>query len=415
MRKVRQRQQRVRRENTVGLKQLTIPEKEAAIPFTIERQIVHGGYDRKTCWVHARPGVIPGEPPIGIITAHPLRLTGMDVFYEISDLRSDDGGQTWSGFTPHKEAFARRPLPGGREEGVSDLTPLWHEATGKLLGTGHTVVYQDDALLPSKDRPRSTSYSCYDPETREWSAWKKLEMPDGFFNAGAGSTQRHDLPDGEILLPIYYVKSGGGSDKPYFAHSFSTVLRCSFDGKTLKYIEHGAELTHPDPRSGFCEPSIARAAGRYFLTLRNYVAGHVAVSDDGLNYGEPIPWLFDDGAELGSYDTQQHWVVHGDDLYLVYTRRGADNDHVYNHRAPLFIAQVDTERLRVIRDTEQILVPNRGARLGNFGVAGASDNETWVAVAEWMQTTAPDHHDFTVCERYGSDNSLYLVKIRFDG
>ena len=86
---------------------------------------------------------------------------------------------------------------------------------------------------------------------------------------------------------------------------------------------------------------------------------------------------------------------------------------MYNHRAPLFIAQVDTDRLRVVRDTEQILVPNRGARVGNFGVTPVSANEPWVSVAEWMQTTAPNHHDPTVCERYGSDNSVFVAKIRF--
>jgi hypothetical protein len=31
----------------------------------------------------------------------------------------------------------------------------------------------------------------------------------------------------------------------------------------------------------------------------------------------------DDGAELGSYNTQQHWLSHGDGLFLMYTRRGA--------------------------------------------------------------------------------------------
>ena len=381
----------------------------------VELQTIRSGYDRKTCWVHARPGVIPGDPLVAIVTAHKLRISGMDVFYPIEDLRSDDSGETWSDFTPHEKAFARQSLRDGREEGVSDFWPQWHEASGKLLGTGHTVVYRNDTLLASKDRPRSTSYSYYDPEAREWSIWKRLEMPPGFFNAGAGSTQRYDMPDGEILLPIYFIKPEGGSDKPYFGHNFSTVLRCSFDGETLTYLEHGTELTHPDSRSGLCEPSIAYAAGRYFLTLRNYVAAHVAVSNDGLHYGEPIPWLFDDGSELGNYDTQQHWITYGDDLYLVYNRRGANNDHVYNHRAPLFIAQVDTEKLRVIRETERVLVPEHGARLGNFGVTRISENETWVVVSEWMQTTAPDHHDCRVCEKYGSNNSIFLAKVRFTG
>ena len=379
----------------------------------IDLQVIHQGYDRETCWVHARPGVIPGDPPIGIVTSHALRLTGMDVYYEINDTRSNDGGDTWQGFIPHKEAFARQPIPDGREEGVSDFSLQWHAASGKLLGTGHTVVYENDTLGATNTRPRSTAYSCYDPDTLQWSTWQKLKMPEGFFNAGAGSTQRHDLDNGEILLPIYYLMEGSGSDSPCFGQYCSTVLRCSFDGQVLAHIEHGNELTHPDVRSGFCEPSIASAGGRYFLTLRQYESGYVTVSDDGLHYPDPIPWCFDDGGELGSYDTQQHWLVHRDDLYLVYTRRGAGNDNVYNHRAPLFMARVDTDTLCVIRETEIILVPNRGARLGNFGVAKFHEDEIWVVVSEWMQTIAPDHHNFLTCEKYGSDNSVFLARVRF--
>ena len=39
-------------------------------------------------------------------------------------------------------------------------------------------------------------------------------------------------------------------------------------------------------------------------------------------------WRFDDGSPLGSYNTQQHWVTVGGGLFLVYTRKGADNDHI---------------------------------------------------------------------------------------
>lgn len=380
----------------------------------IELQTVDSGYDRKSCWVHARPGVIPGDPPIGIVTSHKLRISGMDAYSEISDWRSDDGGKTWSDYTVHKDAFARRPLPDGWEIGVSDFMPQWHEATGKLLGTGHTVTYKNDELGPTRDRKRFTSYSVYDVDNRSWSSWRTVDMPLRLDNSGAGSTQRWDLPNGDILLPTYFLLPGGGSDKPYWGKHTATVMRCAFDGETLTYIEHGTELTHDDDRSGFCEPSITFAAGRYFLTLRQYTAAYVAAGDDGLHFGEAIPWLFDDGSELGNYDTQQHWLARGDDLYLIYNRRGANNDHVYNHRAPLFIAKVDTDNLRVIRESEQILVPERGARLGNFGVTKVNDNEYWVGVAEWMQTIAPNHHDPTICEKYGSDNSVFLAKITWD-
>ncbi|HSG69862.1 MAG TPA: exo-alpha-sialidase, partial [Planctomycetaceae bacterium] len=86
-------------------------------------------------------------------------------------------------------------------------------------------------------------------------------------------------------------------------------------------------------------------------------------------------------------------------------RRGANNDHVFRHRAPLFMAQVDPGKLQVIRATEQILVPERGARLGNFGVADVSPDETWVTVSEWMQPKG--------VEKHGSDGSVYVARIHW--
>ena len=55
-----------------------------------------------------------------------------------------------------------------------------------------------------------------------------------------------------------------------------------------------------------------------------------------------IRCTFDDGAELGSYNAQVHWVTHADDLFLVWMPKVADNDNVMGHRAPLFIARVTT-------------------------------------------------------------------------
>ena len=136
----------------------------------------------------------------------------------------------------------------------------------------------------------------------------------------------------------------------------------------------------------------------------------IASSEDGLHFSEPQIWRWDDGTELGNYNTQQHWVTHSDGLFLIYTRTGANNDHVFRHRAPLFIGQVDPEKLCVMRRTERVLVPERGARLGNFGVTNVNENETWVTVAEWMQTWGPNyimHPD----NPYGADNSVYAARI----
>jgi hypothetical protein len=70
------------------------------------------------------------------------------------------------------------------------------------------------------------------------------------------------------------------------------------------------------------------------------------------------------------------------------------------------MAQVDPDNLQVIRHTEQALVPERGARLGNFGVIDISPEETWVTVSEWMQPKG--------VEKYGSDGSVYAARIQWD-
>lgn len=382
--------------------------------MNIEHQVVHTGFDGKTCWVHARPAVIParaGRPSLIVITTYPLRLSGSDIFYETHTLCSDDLGQTWAPMLSSRDTLGRRTLPGGLEEICSDLVPMWHAATGKLLMTGHTVVYRNDEIPPGL-RPRSTVYTLFNPDTRTWTPYATLAMPDPvkFFNCGAGSTQRVDLADGTILLPVYFA--GTDQPRPGGNSYLSTVVRCAFDGEHLHYLEHGSEVGVPVPR-GVYEPSLAVAGNRFFLTLRNDQTGYLCTSPDGLHFSPPIPWCFDDGSNLGNYNTQQHWISHAGRLFLIYTRRGANNDHVMRHRAPLFMAEVDLDKLRILRHSEVELVPNRGARLGNFGVHPLSDREYLVVASEWMQTTAPNPFDYTVCQKYGSDNAIFMVKISF--
>lgn len=372
------------------------------VGYRIQLDTISQGFDKKTCWVHPRAGAIPGATPGIVLTMQKLRLTGSDIFYALNEMRSDDLGAKWSGPTEHA-TLGRRPDPDGGELGVCDFWPKWHAKTGTLLGIGHTVRYVDDEI--PKERKRATAFSIYDPKARTWTPWAALAMPDAakFHNAGAGCSQRVDLPDGDILLPVYFRSQ---EQKQYR----TTVVRCGFDGAKLTYREHGSEHTVPIER-GLYEPSLGKVGGRFFLTMRNDRAGYIARSDDGLRFSEPRIWCWDDGTPLGNYNTQQHWVTHRDGLFLVYTRTGAENDHVFRHRAPLFIAQVDPEKLHVIRKTERILVPNRGARLGNFGVTAVNENETWVTVAEWMQTWGPNPYDYKIPMRYGSNNAVFAARI----
>jgi len=372
--------------------------------FSIQLETISKGYDGLTCWVHPRAGMIPGEKPAVVLTLQKLLLTGSDVFYALNDMRSNDMGRSWQGPTEHVKTLGRRNESAEIIIATCDFTPQWHAASGKLLGIGQTVRYQNNKHIGGE---RAATWAVYDEATGTWSDWQKLQMPDAvkFYSSGAGSAQRYDQPDGSILLPVYFKSE---TQKTYR----TTVLRCSFDGKTLHYLEHGNELALEQGR-GLYEPSITKFQEEYFLTLRNDTHGYVSRSKDGLTFETPIRWLWNDGSDLGNYNTQQHWVTHKEALYLVYTRRGAENDHVFRHRAPLFIAQVDTRTLRVLRDTEKILVPERGARLGNFGVTQINENEAWVTVAEWMQKNGPDRI-ILPDNQLGADNRVYVARILWE-
>lgn len=368
------------------------------VGYRVQLDVVSEGFDGQTCWFHPRAGAIPGSTPRVVLTMQKLNLKRSDVFYPVVSRESVDLGKTWSPIVEHTETLGRHRLDATREEAICDFTPQWHVVSGRLLATGHTVFYENDTLMAI--RPRHTVWSVYDPAAKTWSSWAKLPMPDAprFANAGAGSTQRVDLPNGDILLPIYTKEVAA---KAYL----STVMRCRFDGKTLQYLEHGSEHT-VDVDRGLYEPSLATFGGRYFLTMRNDRAAYIARSADGLRFEAPKKWTFDDGADLGSYNTQAHWVTHHDGLFLVYTRRGANNENVVRHRAPLFMAQVDPDRLVVLRATERELVPNKGAQLGNFAIVDVNANETWVTTSEGMSPGNP--------AQYGSNGRVYAARILWE-
>ena len=327
----------------------------AAVRYEVRLEVVSDGFDGSFCWFHPRAGAIPGPTPTVVLTMQKWWLAASDVFLPVHSQFSTDLGKTWSPLIEHADTLGRHPAVDGIEEGICDFTPKWHAKSATLLGTGHTVQYRDNKLVAV--RPRASVWSVYDAKARTWSLWAALKMPDDpkFWNAGAGSTQRVDLENGDVLLPIYFKGAKGGA----YA---TTIVRCAFDGRNLTYVAHGSELSVKIDR-GLYEPSLAKLGDTFFLTMRNDRAAYIATSKDGLHFDEPRKWTFDDGADLGSYNTQAHWVTHHDGLFLVYTRRGANNDHIMRHRAPLFMAQVNPVTLQVMRGTEKVVVPERGAEL----------------------------------------------------
>lgn len=361
--------------------------------------------DKVKCYVHARGMVLPTG--FGIMTMQRLELSGCDVFYGLEMIKTNDGGVTWSAPVNCKN-LDRQFSGDGKSVVFCDATPFYHKKSGRIILTGHTALYDTDNKLAASPRPRVTAYAVYNETTGDFDAWKALEMPktddDRYFSAGAGCSQIVELKSGGLLIPIYYLGTGAKYNN---GCSSVAVLHCKFDGEKIGVIEIGNELTCTIPR-GFGEPSIVSFRKEYFLALRNDQTGFVAKSADGLHFSEPRELVFDNGETLGNYNTQQHWLTGGGKLWLVYTRRAGHNNHIFRHRAPLFIAEFDPDKMCIIRATEQIAVPERGARLGNFGCQSYSDECGFVFAAEWMQN---DPHGWDECAKYGSDNSIFISKI----
>lgn len=348
--------------------------------YTVKLETVMKHDDGDFLWFHPRAAAIPGGNPAApkIVMTVQKHLKVSDYYSGLHVMYRESPTAQWTGPVLPPELDWRKQ-PDGITISVADVTPGWHGPTGKLLAIGCQVRYSPQgAELDDVKRAHQTVYAVFDDKTGNWSRWRVLDLPaDEEFNfARNACSQWLTRADGSLLVPLYI----GRNAKDRYS---TTVAECRFDGARLTYQRHGNVLRLPVAR-GLYEPSLAGFRGKYYLTLRNDLRGYLSVGEDGLQFGEARPWLYDDGAELGSYNTQQHWLVHSDGLYLVYTRRGANNDHIIRHRAPLFMAEVDTETLRVIRRTEQVIVPERGAELGNFGCNAVSPSESWVTVSEGM-------------------------------
>lgn len=350
--------------------------------FTVKLETVLTHNDGKFLWFHPRTAVIPGEkntPPTVVMTLQKhLQVSDYYSGLHVMTRAGLDGPWTGPMLPP---ALDWQVQPDGVTISVADVTPGWHQPTRRLLAIGCRVRYSPQGKqLEDVKRAHQTVYAVYNPDTTTWSPWQLLDLPaDEQFNfARNACSQWLVQPDGKLLVPLYI----GTSTKAPFS---TTVAECEFDGTTLRYRRHGNVLSLPVKR-GLYEPSLIRFGDRFFLTLRNDERGYVTSSRDGLNFATPHAWEFDDGSELGSYNTQQHWLAHSRGLFLVYTRRGANNDHIMRHRAPLFMARVDPETLRVLRATEKVLMPERGADLGNFGASAISPEESWVTASEGVFT-----------------------------
>ena len=400
-------------------------------------ETIFHGRRRNECWFEPSAALIPpgryGPGPAVVVFVS--QLTGNDVGpHHYTWTR--DGGRTWSN-PAESQALQVNPL----DDHVFEkpwTAPFFHRASETLLLIGSTCFTRDTLPLPGikgeahvvwppavSARPfPDLIYAPWFPGEPDCRPWKRVSWRDAFAGTGTAALfspdpcQKIEDDDGAILCPATLKKTAD-------ERGHSVVLRLEWDGETLALTERGTILSCEEGR-GFHEPSLVRFGGRYLLTLRNDRRGYVAASADGLHFDEPVPWRFDDGTDLGSYNTQQHWLARGDALYLVYTRRSELANGVFRHRAPLFMARVDPERLRVLRESERVIIPENGARMGNFCTVAVAADEAWVITGEWLEQLVPEYAPgmpfYADCARGESPfnriqyvGDLLLARIRFSG
>lgn len=337
-------------------------------------------------WFHPRACMIPGADAKPRLFANLQEIGGSDYFGPVQWSESSDLGTTWSDPKPIP-ALGRDPVEGndGLMAGVCDVVPQYHAKTETVLSMGHVVFYRGPRFARGDQLARYPVYVIRQKDGT-WSSRKilKWDDPRGAFIYTNNCGQRIVMPNGDIMMSFTF-----GPDSKY---RMVAGVRCSYDGEELKIIKVGPALKHEVGR-GLLEPSITQFQDRFFMTIRAEDGhGYVSVSKDGLNYQPKTAWAWDDGKPIGMSTTQQHWLTHSNGLFLVYTREDATNKNVIRWRSPLWVAQVDPEKLCLIRETEQVVLPlvgdgvndpNQVALMGNFDVTNLSPNQSCVTVGEW--------------------------------
>ncbi len=314
-------------------------------------------------------------------------ISGNDRFQAVQYSLSSDKGESW--ITPEFiPGMGWLPLANDIKKGICDVVPDYHAASGTVIAIGHNVYYKNNQLYDSigdfsslkSDLKRFPVYIVQDRQGKWTGKRKKLHFPEfeEYSIYSCNCAQKIIFPDGKMLIPITFGNH---------CRSVTSFL-CDFNGEDLSVIKRGNILKNSIKR-GLLEPSIIEYQDKFYMTIRaEDEHGYLSVSDDGLNWQPIKAWSWDDGENLTTGSTQQHWLKLGGKLYLLYTRKSEENAAVIRWRAPLFIAEVDVQRLCLIKNSEQIVLPMRGITekpetiglMGNFHPLELSETEAIVTV-----------------------------------
>ena len=349
------------------------------------------------------------------------RIQNADCYGGCEVVFSVDEGGTWSA-SRKVEALRTLAVRKNLMLGVADVRPFPSQDGEKALLIGCDTIYTSRGNASwDKDAPEppplryGSYYTIFDARKRVFGPRRMLRNPalppEKLWRVACA--QATYAPDGDWILPAYFEhRANVEYEAGYFSPRFAVeTVKVHLEGDTLIPVAWGTQLVYENMR-GFLEPSLIRGTRDYLLTIRaEDGCAYVSRGMDGLQWPQPVPWRFDDGALLETDSTQQHWMMAGGKLHLVYTRKSAESASAMRYRSILFVAEVDeTQEVPVLkRNTEQELYPRRQREgidglLGNFHVANLPDGTALVGDAYGFYKVENDD----IVERY---NDVVLKRV----
>lgn len=340
----------------------------ATPPFTLSTQLVREGSPPEFHWIIPRATAISEKELL--MTLAKRGAVGTDIHFGLGFTTSGDGGKTWE---PVADLSYTTHL---LREGITGMfgatVPVFHPQTGKVLLLGNCIGYTNYNTPAVKlTGIRYPAYAVYDPMTRKWA--EKYTVLDDQEDANTTSGIPWILPDGNLLWPC-----NGGQ-----------ILKASFDGTKLAILARSPRIEGLGIQAkNTGEYHLTKAGDRFFLAMRCPDQNRIAVSEDGMKFTPAVPLRWDDGEVVPSSSTQMRWIRQADRLYLVYTRTNPEGKRVFRQRAPLWMAEMDTTKLRLMKATEVVVVPMSPGKddLGNFGTTFVSDKNSLVTTSEFGRT-----------------------------
>ncbi|TBL73329.1 hypothetical protein [Paenibacillus thalictri] len=358
-----------------------LPVAESAPAYTVTTNLVADSLSLASGYAWVQPRSTAIEPGAAsrkqLMTVVKRTVTGTDAMFGIGFMTSADDGATWSALT--ELPYARRMMPNGYMGIMASAVPVYHPPSGKVIVFGNIVCYNSSGVIAGTRYP---AYTVYDPVTDTWAPdYTVITAYENYNPTGAYPFVK---PDGTILWPMML----GGVQ----------IATATFDGTALSITNMGPVVANSGTGG---EAHLTYYGGQYYLAIRDTTtANRIAASSDGVNFASAVNVKWEDGTSVQSVDTQMRWVTHSGGLFLVYTRVDSSNTGIFRNRAPLWMSELNTSTLRLVKSSEHIVMPISPGKddLGNFGAAAASRDTSLITSAEWQRTST-------------SKNRIYVTRI----